>query len=130
MDDMNSRQLDNISHTLGRFGLSYRSVGSRVTCNPPPMDTDEDVLVLVDWLDIHRALDGLRVEGWERGTEFSVDHQPEFYSLGKGNVNVILTDSQHWFDRFLLATRVATKLNLLNKDDRITLFQAILYGNG
>lgn len=130
MDDMKLKPPYDTAPSLLSFALARVPVGSRVTCNPPPTDTDEDYLVLVDNLDLSMALKAMQEEGWEMGTEFSVDHQPEFYSLGKGNVNVILTDSQHWFDRFLLATRVATKLNLLNKDDRITLFQAILYGNG
>lgn len=115
---------------LSWFSLNIVRVGSRVTCNPPPTDTDEDYLVLVDILDLSRSLDALKDEGWEMGTEFSAAHQPEFYSLKKNNVNVIVTGSQFWFEKFELATRVATKLNLLNKEDRITLFQAILYGNG
>lgn len=34
------------------------------------------------------------------------------------------------YDRFIAATAVAKRLNLLDKADRIALFQAVLYANG
>lgn len=50
-----------------------------------------------------------------------------FASWRRGEVNIILTSSRQFFDRFVLATWVAKKLRLASKEDRVTLFQAILY---
>lgn len=47
----------------------------------------------------------------------------------KGDVNLIVTQDNKFYDRFMAATSVAKRLNLLDKADRIALFQAVLYGN-
>jgi hypothetical protein len=44
-------------------------------------------------------------------------------------VNIIATSDAAWHEKFKLASDTAKVLNLLDKQDRITLFQAILYGN-
>jgi hypothetical protein len=103
------------------------AVGSRVTCNPPPTDTDEDWLVLV----FDRADDKLAEAG------FTQDGSPEFYtgndnggfrSWRRGDLNIVTTESAEFFDRFTTATDLAKRFNLLRKADRIALFQAVLYG--
>ena len=108
-------------------GQLIRAVGSRVTCNPAPQNTDEDYLVLADD-DTHSTL---ALAG------FTQDGQPEFYtgndnggfqSFRRGTVNVIATRDIEFFDRFITATELAKRFNLLNKSDRIALFQAVLYG--
>lgn len=102
-------------------------VGSRVTCDPSPLDTDEDWLVLV-----RSSTDVLL-----SNAGFSQDGSPEFYtgndnggfrSWRKGDVNVVTTESREFFDRFVTATDLAKRFNLLAKADRIALFQAVLYG--
>lgn len=111
-------------------------VGSRVTCNPPPMDTDEDYLVLVK--DKEAAIAGLKSLGFE----FSKDPktlkeyermnntaQWEFTSLFFGNVNYIVTTSEFFFERFLTATHICKALNLLNKADRVMVFEAVRGGS-
>lgn len=45
-----------------------------------------------------------------------------------GQVNLIVTESEIFYDKFMLATHVSTRLNLMEKEHRIVLFQAILYG--
>lgn len=112
--------------SLGAY--NFRPVGSRVTCDPAPKDTDEDWLVLIPG---QSFLDRLTAEG------FSQDGMPEFYtgndaggfrSYRKGDVNIITTESDAFFDLFLAATELARRFNLLSKADRIALFQAVLYG--
>ena len=114
--------------------LSIQPCGSRVTCNPPPIDTDEDYLILVSSIiDFSNSLD---FSIWELGGSAipSEDNilpaEARFLSFtANPNINIIVTESQIFFDRFMLATNVCTKLNVLNKEHRITIFQAILYGN-
>jgi hypothetical protein len=52
-----------------------------------------------------------------------------FTSLWFGDVNYIVTDSQFFFERFLTATHVCKALNLLNKADRIMVFEAVRGGS-
>jgi len=102
-------------------------IGSRVTCNPAPIDTDDDRLVLTDDPeDLHNVLKGL---GWEctRDPRYEHDDTSDFRTFRKGEVNLIVTDSLAFFDLFMLSTRIATELNIMNKSMRKRLFQAILY---
>ena len=109
-------------------------VGSRVTCNPPPVDTDLDLLVLVDEDSLTDAFAMLRLLDFNHdGSEISdkLDFVPDsaFASYSRGEVNVIITSDEDVHRRFLAASSVAKRLNLLRKEDRVALFQAVLYGN-
>lgn len=107
-------------------------VGSRVTCDPPPTDTDEDYLLLVKDKDatvkallsigFEHSIDPEKVKAYEALNETS---QWRFSSLWMGDVNYIVTDSEFFFERFLTATHVCKSLNLLRKEDRIMVFDAI-----
>lgn len=110
-------------------------VGSRVTCDPPPTDTDEDYLVLVK--DMQTAVAGLKAIGFEYSStpeqiekyeQMNQSAQWKFTSLWFGDINYIVTDSQFFFERFLTATYVCKTLNLLKKEDRIMVFEAIRGG--
>lgn len=114
--------------------LSVHPVGSRVTCDPPPLNTDADFLVLLppdagdvisrliqdDW-----RLDGSFIEDKNNDT----DESARFNSYTRGDINLIVTKSSIFHDRFIAASSIAKRLNLLNKADRIAVFQAVLYGN-
>ena len=101
-------------------------VGSRITCNPPPTDTDEDVLLLTDDLSMLIA-DCIEV-GFTRDGDTRMSYPEGFVSLRNGTMNFIVTDNEEFFDKFMLATFVCKSLNVLEKQHRITVFQAILYG--
>lgn len=106
-------------------------VGSRVSCDPPPSDTDCDLLLLVDDYDgfVDQAVD----DGWERAgskiDDATDSTRSPFVSLVAGEFNLIVTEDKDFYRRFVAATRVATRLNLMDKGDRVALFQAVLYGN-
>ena len=110
-------------------------VGSTVTCNPPPTNTDKDFLVLVPGFEHFGIATRLCNEGWEpEGSHVTDEALPattdqEFISFRKGRINLILTRSPVFFKRFKAATSVAKRLNLRSKPDRVALFQAVLYGN-
>lgn len=101
--------------------INKAPVGSRITCSPAPTDTDEDWLYLVR-SPMPDSLLGFALEGDQ---QYPVEN---FRSFRKDNVNYILTDSEEFFEKFMVATRLATRLNLMVKADRIALFQAVLYG--
>jgi hypothetical protein len=114
--------------------LRFEPVGSRVTCSPAPMDTDEDFLALV----APEVFVGFEQMLYLRGFQFGgsrihaggclVGDESSFQSYTLGQTNMIVTASEAFFNRFMAATSIAKRLNLLDKFDRIALFQAVLYG--
>ena len=108
--------------------LEMEYVGSRVTCNPAPTDTDEDILVLVE--SASRFVATCKDNGYEGGEVYfnkEGSTTSEFYSLRKEDTNLIVTEKKDFFEKFMLASHVCKSLNVLLKKDRITVFQAILY---
>lgn len=101
--------------------------GSRYICSPPVTDTDEDYLVYTN--DLGTTWNSLVLQGYTTTTEpfYEGLDKSFFTSWRKEDVNVILISDKTKYDRFVLATKVAKKLNLLKKEDRITLFHAVLY---
>lgn len=114
--------------------LAYEPVGSRRTCKPPPINTDDDYLVLVKDHETFRAyvmdelgfylLGSVVVDAAE-----PLDTKDRFSSYMLSETNLIVTQDQSFYQKFIAATSVAKRLNLLQKSDRIALFQAVLYGN-
>lgn len=110
----------------------YFPTGSRVICDPPILNTDEDWVVKVyDSQSLREFKKLLKKDGWELcGAEYENQgfgnmHNGKFVAFRKGELNLIITESAVVYDRYKIATRVATKLNLISKDDRIALFQMI-----
>jgi len=110
--------------------------GSRAICpSACGPNSDWDFIGVVPNL-VERAAQ-LLSDGWESGTslKFTTNGTPialngKFVSLKRGMVNLIITDDAKWRDDFMMATRVATRLGLTIKSQRVDLFQAILYGKG
>jgi len=118
--------IPDFTDVLGQFG-QVQPVGSRVTCDPAPADTDEDWLAYTPEDPAPRLI----------AAGFTQDGSPEFYtgndnggfrSWRKGDLNVITTPSWEFYCKFGTATALAKRFNLLLKEDRIALFQAVLYG--
>ncbi len=108
--------------------IKAEPTGSRAICTPAPTDTDEDWLILVD--DWAKFSDVAIANEWGVTGPGDSEKYPEFFaSLRKGEMNLIATESESFFDKFSAATFAAKRLNLLNKSDRIALFQAVLYCN-
>lgn len=103
--------------------------GSSVICNPPVLDTDIDFIIYSEERD--ELEEFLTKEGYSVSCTDKEEYQlgaEGFECYRKGNINLIVTNDNEIYDRWVLATKTAKKLNLLKKKDRITLFQAILYG--
>ena len=108
---------------LNKQAQAWSPTGSRVICNPPPMDTDEDYIALMD--DPH----ALSCAGFALGTDLhKYADMPEFLAFRHGEFNIVATDSREFYEKFCKATDAAKELNLLDKADRIALFRAVLYG--
>lgn len=102
----------------------HMAVGSRVTCNPPPTDTDEDWIVYdPEW----GLASYLHDNEWEYGG--SDNGNDGWKSYKKQYINVICICDLSEYTKFKLATSVAKELNLMEKHHRVVLFEAIMYGS-
>lgn len=108
-------------------------VGSRVTCDPPPTDTDEDFIAYMEEEEtVYALLVPLQENGWEMGGSAVGNGGvgdggagDGWYSFRKGNQNLILVYKRPIYDSFMAATAIAKRLNLLRKEDRVALFQEL-----
>lgn len=101
----------NIEFLQGKC-LKFEPVGSRVTCDPAPTDTDQDVLVLVN-LDLWgRHLEPLLItEKFEKGGSDCGDPVGylettplSFQSFTLEELNLIVTFDEEFYHRFMAAT--------------------------
>ena len=107
-------------------------VGSRVTCSPPPMDTDEDFLLLVENMN-DAALKLIEIgfsshmtnEQFEDYKALTGATGGKFTSLRLGDVNYIITESAFFFDRFLTATHICKTMNVMDKQHRILIVHGV-----
>ena len=130
-------QTTKIDSSITKMCKKIYPTGSRVICDPAPTDTDEDFIVLVDGEDFFDLIQELCANKYELGgsdvtpsEDFAPNVWEGFQSYKKGEINLIVTCSEEFFGKFVGATIVAKSLNLLDKSDRIALFQKILYGEG
>jgi len=107
------------------------ATGSTVICNPPITNTDKDFIIcainptlLIDFL----VTKGFEVSFNDEGN-YEFDPDNGMTCLRRKEVNLIVTGDYEFYLKFVNATILAKKLNLLEKSQRIALFQYILYGN-
>jgi hypothetical protein len=148
---------EDIEYALGQWLLerncSVEICGSQVTCVPPPEDSDTDYLVLIkrripdddpfaseeDYADALASIGevsdvilnltsafGFVLEGGGHYQELAAS---SFASLRRGRLNLIITSSPAFARRHRAATHVCRLLNVAEKQHRIAIFQAVLYGN-
>ena len=113
--------------------ISSWPTGSRYICNPAPTDTDNDTVVLVE--DLEKAKTALVSFGWTVSGEGygSVKNDDGWFSAKKeidGVLeNLIVMHEQDKFAKWINATELSKKLNLVNKQDRITVFSFVVDGS-
>lgn len=102
--------------------LAILPSGSRVICDPPVLDTDEDFFILVD-----KYPSDIRMEtdGWEKCDKKDGYMNGPIKAFRKGTKNWIFTTSRDHYVRVAAATALAKELNLTRKEDRIALFSMI-----
>lgn len=102
--------------------ITIAPTGSRVICDPPVMDTDEDWLVYMPEQCMDMATAALEACGATFNPEQT--HYPDGVVMWIGNINVILIHDYAIFYRWVIATYWAKQLNLLAKEDRVRYFQS------
>ena len=102
--------------------IAVEPYGSRVTCDPPPTDTDEDWIICIDKHDAFGMGSFLIEQGFKRTDK---DYGVPIKTYRKDELNVLVTRDREFFRRTMEATRLAKQFNLLNKADRIALFEVV-----
>jgi predicted nucleotidyltransferase len=122
----------------GEYIIQISAVGSQTSVSPPPPieESDTDILVLVKEDKFEEFQDSVLDDDYDYpiGTDHDYEHAKEwdeemiFVTFRNfDDVNLIVTTSQKFYNRFVLANQTCKYLNLKGKDDRIAVFQAILY---
>lgn len=118
--------------------VGWFRTGSSYTCDPPVLDTDEDfVLYAANRFELRRQLEAL---GYEYSNKDVKDYKDknkdpfaqinifDAYRNPNNNHNLIVVATTDDFLKWKVATLVAKQLNVTKKEDRVTLFRAILSG--
>lgn len=105
----------------------HHKTGSNYICNPPVTDTDVDYVVLCPVKE--DFLSEAAHHGWEVHSDEDYPEDDDFCSVRNGNVNLIVTESIEFYGRFVTATELCKRLNTMEKSERVSIFQGILYGN-
>jgi hypothetical protein len=109
---------------LANLGFPFFRTGSREICNPAPIDTDADYVVL----DLHDN-GNFEKNGFAMTTDTEYEGGSDFETYRRGEVNLIVVHSWPQFKAWKAATAAAKQMNIMDKQKRIALFQGVLYGN-
>jgi len=123
---------DLVSHLFGKESPFDPSptcapTGSRVICDPPVMDTDDDWLVFVPCGLQEEALDYLDARGAAHIAK--QDQYPDGVCYRYGEVNLVLLWDFACFYRWVATTYWAARLNLRDKAERTSMFAALVDGS-
>lgn len=143
-------ELENQGFKLGGFSEGSSFVQDRLYCYTWENDTTKEIFISSWFTGIpdfeinsksypgsawtlkeiryNKELESKKLEEYPDWLE--VDHSDRsniFHSWRKDQLNLIVTGSTEYFENFKKATNLATRLNLLNKPDRIALFEGICF---
>ena len=132
------------------YAIDYIATGSSIICNPPVMDTDFDYVLLlteeryadailhfesIGFVLPEKLPNGEGSEEYQKEMEEIKKHATagnplylQFFTMRRGNINIIVTCCRTLFNRWWDATVWATTLNLQSKKDRRDFFMLVKYG--
>lgn len=117
--------------SLEEIVMGYAHVGSTYICDPPPVDTDIDNLILLSkkMQAQYKKINELLIKsGWEIDGNYW-DLGSNFWSFKKDNLNIIITYEEDFFDTFVRAAKVCKALNITDKELRIMVHDIIINGD-
>jgi hypothetical protein len=126
---------DDVIDILGKPNvIGWFPTGSVVICNPPPTDTDYDIVVFID-KNVHLkandsfpflSMEGyLDLTGWKQCNYSQYRFGKNFVAYRKGYFNLIIVWEAREYKGWQLATDMAREKNLLDKNDRVELFEDV-----
>jgi hypothetical protein len=119
------------------LGCLVHPTGSSYICDPPVLTTDEDWLMYVDpdKLNLFRAFAYAYqfARSTQVGSYARISEQKDRFMAYRSligcqygpNLNLIVTCDKDFYDKFRMATEESKRLNLLEKSERIELFQKV-----
>ena len=110
--------------------IRWSLTGSQEICDPTPDYSDIDYICIAGQ-EIQEQVEEMERQGWtyEGNAPYRGGNNPSpFRSFRKGQFNLIVTEDDEFYHKFILATKVAKRINLLAREHRIDVFRAILYG--
>lgn len=114
---------------FGNGHTTFELVGSATI---PGIDSPQDVdfLVLAEDSDnnVHSTLAEWRSAGFDDCGDYDAQDL-KWGALRKGRLNFIFTCDRGWYERMILAGKLCTKLNLVNKADRIRMHRWVRDGD-
>lgn len=113
------------------YEIQVRYTGSHYICNPPVETTDIDYIIYCKPEDWNSVITKTRSLGFTAQasyfSEYSESAKTQFISFKKDKLNYIITPHDEYFDKFVNATELAKRLNLLEKEARIELFHFVIH---
>lgn len=122
--------------SVDAFGAPHFT-GSRQICDPPPLNTDIDVVVCFPtekqtYDEQFKVIQEVEAFGFTQHVQSGASKDEANYdgdfihsTWRKGDYNLIIVSCPEYLTRWRFATRAAAGLNLLRKEDRIFLFRMI-----
>lgn len=140
--------IPNLPEDVCKLAKEYLHTGSSIICNPPVMDTDFDIVMLVDkdnyetslftslgyvlpeCAQTQEGIDQYREEmaTMQKYAKLDNPNYLHFFTVRKDDINLIVTPCEVLFKRWWNATVWATTLNLQSKKDRRDFFMLVKYG--
>lgn len=105
----------------------FAYVGSRVTCNPAPTDTDRDILVLCVEGEMGELVERIMQAGGSVCGD--ADYGDTMIPLRLGEDNFLVTEDEEYYHHFRAVTAAVRFLNIMDKPTRHAIFSALLDGN-
>lgn len=116
---------------LKKLGCILNHTGSTYICNPPPENTDIDYLVFCQSQGMFdECVDYLLSNDFDIdcGEHYQDASDNTFSSFSNKPINFIVTKNYNFAVNHRLATEHCKKENMLDKAERIKVFQKYLYG--
>lgn len=102
------------------FRMAFRG-GSREIVDPPVMDTDLDICILVQ--DVDNTVPSLERRGFTTaGSDYDGEYG-DFVTMRRGDFNLLLFSNSMEFGAVMAATRMAKYMNVQSKSERYRLFE-------
>lgn len=94
----------------------YALIGSAMYLPDP---NDIDFAVLIDGDDAVKFATDLEDSGWGMCGDYDTGKDALWCAIRKGKINLMITRSQDFYDKYLAAMEVCKALHLIDKRDRI-----------
>jgi hypothetical protein len=110
---------------LHKAGVKFFRTGSREMCDPPPMDTDVDFVVLDPELIVYEDLVNnygfkhCQQEPHNINPDYGLEDNEDFVALRCGEVNIIIVYEKLNYNSWLFATAFVKSTPTLTKECRL-----------